>query len=272
MPAKPLPDRPDLEQLKRQAKELLHAAHAKDPGALARFRALPALSRAGDDELARESLALHDAQSVIAREHGFDSWNALRARVEELTLDFDGAVLEFVEAATNDRVDRAERLLALHPRIASASFHAALLLGREEVVASQLASEPARARGAGGPRGWEPLLYVCHTALSRSGAGDPRGLVAIARRLLALGADPGMRFPWLHHGVRRPPLWGAVHATRLLPLAEALLEAGADPDDGVTFPLAAAAGNLPASRCSSRTEPTWTSRGRPMAPRPSTRS
>ena len=46
MPAKPLPDRPDLEQLKNQAKELLRAAHAKDPAALARFRALPEIGRA----------------------------------------------------------------------------------------------------------------------------------------------------------------------------------------------------------------------------------
>src|SRR5262249_34461850 len=99
MPAKPLPERPDLEQLMRQAKELLRTAPAKDPGALARFRALPALARASDHELAHEPLALHDAQSVIAREHGFASWNALRARVEELTLDLEAALLQFVEAA-----------------------------------------------------------------------------------------------------------------------------------------------------------------------------
>jgi len=31
-----------------------------------------------DVDLARKTLALHDAQSVIAREHGFETWNALR--------------------------------------------------------------------------------------------------------------------------------------------------------------------------------------------------
>jgi ankyrin repeat protein len=68
--------------------------------------------------------------------------------------------------------------------------------------------------------------------------------VAIARLLLELGVDANTRFPWLHHGVRRPVLWGAVLATRLLPLAEVLLQSGADPNDGVTLPIAASGGDL----------------------------
>ncbi|HTI65383.1 MAG TPA: ankyrin repeat domain-containing protein, partial [Gemmatimonadaceae bacterium] len=90
-----------------------------------------------------------------------------------------------------------------------------------------------------GARGWEPLLYLCHTSMRFGPASRRDGLVAIARRLLELGANANARFPWIHHGVRRPALWGAVMVTRLLPLAEALLDAGADPNDGVTLPLAA---------------------------------
>ena len=37
-----LPDRPNLEQLKKLAKSLLHAAQAQDPAALQRFAQLPA--------------------------------------------------------------------------------------------------------------------------------------------------------------------------------------------------------------------------------------
>ena len=48
-------------------------------------------SRHSDGDLAHTSLGLHDAQSVIARESGLDSWNALRERVEELTLEFAAA-------------------------------------------------------------------------------------------------------------------------------------------------------------------------------------
>lgn len=239
-----LPGRPSLAQLKHQAKDLLHSAEQADPAALARFRALPALSGKNDAELAQAGLALHDAQSVIAREHGFPSWAALRERVEELTLQFDEAVKEFVQAATDGRSGRAERLLALHPGIARASFHAALVLGDAEAVERRLADKPTVATEAGGPRDWAALLYVCHTCLHRGPLARPEGLVAIARRLIALGVDPNTRFPWLHHGVRRPMLWGAACVTRQLPLVQALLEAGANPNDGVTLALAASGGDL----------------------------
>ncbi|HET8656975.1 MAG TPA: ankyrin repeat domain-containing protein [Longimicrobiaceae bacterium] len=245
-PARPLPPHPDIEQLRRLAKELLRTARAGDPAALGRFRALPSLARAVEDELARARLGLHDAQSVVAREHGFASWNALRERVEELTLEVGAAVNEFVAAATDGRTDRAERLLALRPRLAGADFHAALLLGDFAAVERHLARNPAVALEPGGPRGWEPLLYVCHDSLLRGPVASADGLVSIARLLLDLGADPDTRFPWLHHGVRRPALWGAVCVTRLLPLAELLLRSGADPNDGVTLPLAASGGDVAA--------------------------
>jgi ankyrin repeat protein len=59
-----------------------------------------------------------------------------------------------------------------------------------------------------------------------------------------LGADPNTRFPWVHHGVRRPALWAACCIARDRPLAGVLLEAGADPNDGVTLTLAALGGDL----------------------------
>ena len=241
-----LPERPNLEQLKRQAKDLLHAVKARDAAALARLRTLPAFANQRDDAALAASAALHDAQSVIARELGVPSWTALVARVEELTLQLGDAVTQFVEAATEVRVGRAARLLALHPAIAQAGFHTALLLGDAERVAARLTEHPAWATEPGGPRGWPPLLYVCHTALGFGPAGRAQGLVAIARRLLALGADPNTRFPWLHHGVHRPVLWGAVCVAQLLPLATALLEAGANPNDGVTLTIAASRGDVPA--------------------------
>jgi ankyrin repeat protein len=238
MPHRNLPRHPDLDQLKRQAKELLRSARARDPVALSRFRGLPAFAGLSPEELG-STLALHDAQSVIAREHGFASWNQLGERVAEMTLLFDDALREFVEAATDGRAERAARLLKLHPRIAGAGFHAALVLGDERQARQWLAEDASRARKPDGPRGWEPLLYICHTSLRHDTVGNPQGWVAIARQLLELGADPNTRFPWLHHGVRRPVLWGAIHVTRLLPLGELLLRAGANPNDGVTLPLAA---------------------------------
>jgi hypothetical protein len=65
-----LPERADIDQLRRQARELLRAATAGEPEALARLRAVPG----------RPALAA--AQLAIAREHGFRSWPALRSEVE----------------------------------------------------------------------------------------------------------------------------------------------------------------------------------------------
>src|SRR5262252_3852966 len=155
--ARQLPEHPNLEQLKRQAKDLLRSARANDSAALRRFRILPAFAHVSDPDLARRALALHDAQSVIAREYGFDSFKALRERVEELTLEFDAARDQFIEAATDGRADRAERLLALYPAIARANFHIALLVGDAATVETRLADRPELARAPGGPRGWEPL-------------------------------------------------------------------------------------------------------------------
>jgi hypothetical protein len=65
-----LPERADIDQLRRKARELLRAAVAGEPDARARFRAVS------------ERPTLAAAQLAIAREHGFRSWPALRSEVE----------------------------------------------------------------------------------------------------------------------------------------------------------------------------------------------
>jgi len=67
MPA--LPGRPDLDQLRRQARELLRAAAASDEQALRRIRVVS------------QKHTLSAAQLAIAREYGFASWPKLRAEV-----------------------------------------------------------------------------------------------------------------------------------------------------------------------------------------------
>jgi len=240
-----LPDRPSLEQLKKQAKSLLHAAQQRDAVALARFRALPAFAHSAD--VATVAVALHDAQSVIAREHGFPSWNALRDEVEARTLSFDGAVEEFIRFATAGATGRAERLLALHPRIASASLHTALVRGDAAAVEQRLADSRDLAQTPGGPHGWEPLLYVCHTHLHKSGSGNVDGLVTIAKRLCELGANPDAEYHWnWHPELPRTALWASICVAGHLPLAEVLLAAGATPTDGVSAHIAGGGGNIAA--------------------------
>jgi hypothetical protein len=68
MPELPFP--PDLDQLRRQARELLRAAAQGQPAALARLRAVS------------DRVTLSAAQLAVAREYGFWSWPALKATVE----------------------------------------------------------------------------------------------------------------------------------------------------------------------------------------------
>ena len=83
MPPSSLPMRPNLEHLRKQAKDLLKAYRSGQPSALTRFRAsLPRLSQLTDDALVRLSLSLGDAQRVVAAEYGFSSWLGMRNYVE----------------------------------------------------------------------------------------------------------------------------------------------------------------------------------------------
>ena len=247
MTSQKLPERPNIEQLKKQAKSLLHAAQVKDPAALARFQALPAFAKKSVDELVALSPALHDAQSAIAREHGFLSWNALREHVEERSFSFTAAVDEFVRCATGGASARAFRLLQLHPDIAQANLQTALVLGDTASVETRLKDHPELATQPGGIQNWEPLLYVCHTCLTGDAPTRAAGLVTIARRLLALGANPNAQYTWRWHPeLPRTALWSAICAVVHLPLAEALLEGGANPTDGVSLHITAGGGNLDA--------------------------
>ena len=65
-----LPARPDLDQLRRQARELHRAALAGDADALRRLRQVSG------------AVGLSAAQLAIAREYGFASWPRLKAEVD----------------------------------------------------------------------------------------------------------------------------------------------------------------------------------------------
>jgi hypothetical protein len=77
------PDRLNLDHLKKQAKDLIRLYRQHDPEAFSRFRrGLPLAAGRSDDEVVSLNLRLHDAQSCIARDYGFVSWQDLRRYVE----------------------------------------------------------------------------------------------------------------------------------------------------------------------------------------------
>jgi hypothetical protein len=83
MPSKSLPSSPSLDHLKYQAKDLLNAHTAKSPEALARIRAFhPKFAGKKDHEVQAGRFSLSDAQLIVAREYGFESWPKLKHHVE----------------------------------------------------------------------------------------------------------------------------------------------------------------------------------------------
>jgi ankyrin repeat protein len=71
-------ENPDIDQLKRQARELLEAYRAQSPDAVTEVAAHHRTATP-------ETFALHDAQFVLARSYGFESWPKLKAAVDGVT-------------------------------------------------------------------------------------------------------------------------------------------------------------------------------------------
>ena len=80
--AKPLPPQPNLQFLKKHAKQLHRDYQRGTPEAIERFAAHPQFA-----SNASQTWSLHDAQLVVAREYGFDSWAKLKEYVGQLVED-----------------------------------------------------------------------------------------------------------------------------------------------------------------------------------------
>jgi ankyrin repeat protein len=107
----PLPSRPNLEKQQNLAKDLLRAAWRGDSAALERIRALHPRPPAPD------AMLLADAQLVIARGYGFESWAAMKRKIESLTRT---PVEQFVVALHAQDVDRVRELLEQHAEVRAA--------------------------------------------------------------------------------------------------------------------------------------------------------
>ena len=121
-----LPARPSLEQLRKQAKELLRAYRAGDPSALARLqRPKPNLSAPDGPHAA----TLADAQFALAREYGFDSWPKLKRHVAltQRPADFHEPTWgqdtwDFFMAVYEGDSDRVRQMLRSDPSLARAEY------------------------------------------------------------------------------------------------------------------------------------------------------
>ena len=100
-----LPARPDLDQQRKLAKQLLRAYRAGDPEAAARMRAaLPD----------KAELSLTDAQYVLAREYGFTSWRELKEKIEQRAVEHLPPIERFKRAVQEGDAKSLRAVLERH--------------------------------------------------------------------------------------------------------------------------------------------------------------
>ena len=154
----------------------------------------------------------------------------------------DAALDDFVEAAcvpldaghATGTLDRAQAILAAHPRLADGSIHAAAILGDEAAVRRFLELDSGNATARGGPRRWDALTHLCFSRYLRLDRARAGGFARAAAALLDAGASANTGF---HSHDHEPPgfesvLYGAAGVAHAAELTRLLLERGADPNDG----------------------------------------
>lgn len=238
MPTKSLPSAPNLEHLKYQAKDLLKASHNQQPEALARIREFhPEFAEKAGPEIQAATFSLSDAQLVVAREYGFESWARLKRHVESLAggtikSEDNGSALspgqthaervaQFLAYACPDHHIRggiahimarnaAMRLLKSDPEIARANLYTACVCGEIDVVKRILSERPTAVSEKHAPSGTD-----------RSGVGSSEDIFSDK-----LGSKNWE--PLLYLCFARVPIAAAEENT--VAIARALLDCGANPN------------------------------------------
>ena len=253
-----LPNNPNLDHFRRQAKSLLREAKSGDERAL-ELVARPQ-SHAADPGLP----TLAQAQFAVARGYGFSSWPQLKHYLDTAEVlrrdptaapaapDTDPAdafcrlaCLVYSEKDGPDRWAAARALLAEHPDLVTHSIAAAAAAADPDAIRRHLAADPRAATTEAGPHRWSPLMYLTYSRVGRS--DEPaEGFLLSARLLLDAGADTNSGYLWLglptpftvltgvfgegEQGPGRQP-----RHPHSLALARLLLAGGADPNDGQTL-------------------------------------
>jgi ankyrin repeat protein len=226
----PIPERLDLGQLRRQAKELRDAARHGDTAAAER------IARHYRGTL-QGAVTLAVAQLVIAREQGFPSWPKLKAAIDADASASRG-IDDFLAASVEGRMRQAASILHANPGIAGRSLRAAAVLGDVQAAREMLTADPAAA-AAIDDRGWPPLLYACYSRWHQADPSRALQIAEVAGLLLDAGASPNT-----NNGARtgyRSALTGSVDVNNP-EVTKVLLEAGANPDDRETIGWAAFSG------------------------------
>jgi dienelactone hydrolase len=239
-----IPARPNLEQYRKQAKDLVKAWAQLQPQALERIHLHhPRLRNLGDNELRATVFRLSDAQLVLAREHAFKTWPELvrnilsgqkprRAGRFVAHIDAEGRPLEaqiagwqkasalvLIVEASGIRSRASTRRMANQLNRASLCTVVCDLLSEDEQLEDAV-SEVLRydlrllARRIGSIMSWiasEPALRGLGIGCFSSGTGAAGALLAATehpmaiRAMVSSGGRPDLAGPWLWQ-VRAPTL------------------------------------------------------------------
>jgi ankyrin repeat protein len=218
LPTRTLPEHPHLDQLRRQAKDVLEQFLSGDSSAIAEVNTH---YRDADPE----TFALHDAQFVVARQYGFDSWPKLKAYVDGVTVN------QLVAAVRSGDDARVRALLKTRPELVNIDVsegdeHRALhyaVLARSASTVRLLMQHHADARKGIWPnreatsaltmareRGYEDIVAIIEEEESKwsttAGLGDPQPAPSLdppleqlmasgdeARIIALLEANPSLR-------------------------------------------------------------------------------
>lgn len=256
MPTKILPDRPQLDHLRQQAKTLHRAVRGGDPDARHRVEErYPGGVPADPGEF-----PLSDAQLVVAREYGFASWTRLKRylqTVADYTWDIaprtgESPTEEFCRLACltyspedgPEQWARARAILAERPDLTTDDVWAAATAADLPALRRLVTADPSLTTRRGGPVGWSPLFHLAYSRLDPEVSAD--AVLGCARLLLDHGADPNEGYLWnggpyvftVLTGAFGEGEQGPVRQPRhphSLALARLLLDAGADPVDDQTL-------------------------------------
>ena len=232
MPSRELPARPNLEQLKKQAKSLLDAAKARDRDALRRFAVLPSLSGKSLDEIATAGSGAARCpvgDRARARIRVLER-TAGRSRVAHAVVRRGGRRVHPLRHRRRDRPRGAAARAPSAPRVGHAAHGAGSRRRCGGRGSAQKAIRSSRRSQAGRRTGSR-----CSTSATRrcTSAVRPRleGLVDIARRLCALGANPNAEYHWnWHPELPRTALWAAVCAVGTPAACGGAARGGSQPD------------------------------------------
>jgi ankyrin repeat protein len=210
-----LPAQPNLDHLRRQARDLLRAARAGDTVAAERVLAVS------------DRLTLAAAQLAVAREYGFASWVKLKTEVQARSAGLAQFADEFCQASIRDWTGRAARMLAARPELADYNIATALVLGDIAKVRRAIDADPGLVIRSDERTGWKALHVVCASQWHQLDPARADGLVAVARLLLDSGADPNGRAADGSWTPLRCAVAGAAHPA----IVRLLLDRGAVPQD-----------------------------------------